>query len=230
MNSKFLALSILFLIVPACGPRKIKYPVSAVSPIEVTQEAPACDNVDNIEADQMSVLDTDGENIPGFELPEEESIFSSNINPSTIDKEEELTLVSNEDETGSTGDIHQDSSKYGLKTVFYDFGQKNATKPEQKAALANNLKVIKDLANKNYAFSIEGHACSSAGSESYNMLLSEDRAQCVKNYLAKNGIAKDRVRTVGWGWQRPRVPHGTKEQQSPNRRVEIYAYPQASSK
>jgi OmpA-OmpF porin, OOP family len=41
------------------------------------------------------------------------------------------------------------------------------------------------------------------GSEAYNQILSEERADAVKSYLVKKGVSADRVRTSAWGETRP---------------------------
>ena len=71
-------------------------------------------------------------------------------------------------------------------------------------------------------FSIEGHT-DSFGSPEYNQKLSEARAESVKAWLVEVvGIAPQRIQTRGLGnthWIIP--PTKSKEEQAPNRRVEI---------
>ncbi len=64
------------------------------------------------------------------------------------------------------------------------------------------------------------------GPESYNMNLSQRRAQSVVDYLVESGIAEDRLVAVGFGESRPRIecpdPNDcTKEQHQQNRRTEM---------
>ena len=56
------------------------------------------------------------------------------------------------------------------------------------------------------------------------MMLSEDRARTVADYLKRHGV-KGEISTVGHGSEHRLVESGNREQQAPNRRVEIYAYP-----
>jgi len=76
--------------------------------------------------------------------------------------------------------------------------------------------------NPKATFSIEGHT-DSFGSPEYNQKLSEQRAESVKDWLVQQmSIAPDRIQTRGYGNSRPLVPSDkSKEQQAPNRRVEI---------
>jgi outer membrane protein OmpA-like peptidoglycan-associated protein len=56
------------------------------------------------------------------------------------------------------------------------------------------------------------------------MMLSEDRARAVKDYIESKGVAGD-ISVIGYGASHLVVPTGDEKQQAPNRRVEIYAYP-----
>lgn len=67
---------------------------------------------------------------------------------------------------------------------------------------------------------IEGHT-DSQGSNSLNERLSEQRAQSVKDYLVSRGVDSSRVRTVGFGEDRPIATNRTAEGRAMNRRVEI---------
>ena len=66
---------------------------------------------------------------------------------------------------------------------------------------------------------IEGHT-DSKGSDSYNMGLSQRRAEAVKQELVvKYGVAPNRLRTVGYGETRPVDTNATEEGRYNNRRV-----------
>lgn len=68
---------------------------------------------------------------------------------------------------------------------------------------------------------VDGHTDLIGGSEA-NMLLSQRRAQAVKDWLVKTLDLDDkRVAVRGFGKTKPLVRQGTAEQQAPNRRVEI---------
>lgn len=65
-----------------------------------------------------------------------------------------------------------------------------------------------------------GHTCS-IGTEAYNQKLSERRADSVKAYLVRKGVAADRIDTVGYGESRPVADNKTREGRAMNRRVEV---------
>jgi OmpA-OmpF porin, OOP family len=67
---------------------------------------------------------------------------------------------------------------------------------------------------------IEGHT-DSRGSAQYNQGLSERRANSVRDYLASQGIAANRMMSVGYGEERPVASNETDEGRALNRRVEI---------
>ncbi len=69
-------------------------------------------------------------------------------------------------------------------------------------------------------FLILGHTCS-VGSDSYNQKLSERRAASVKNWLVNNGIASDRLESIGYGESQPKYDNSTEDSRKLNRRVEI---------
>lgn len=71
---------------------------------------------------------------------------------------------------------------------------------------------------------VEGHT-DSQGSASYNMDLSQRRAQAVRDYLVSRGIASDRVTSQGYGFARSIADNKSAEGRANNRRVEIVVEP-----
>ncbi|WP_089791945.1 OmpA family protein [Halomonas korlensis] len=67
---------------------------------------------------------------------------------------------------------------------------------------------------------IEGHT-DSIGTAEYNRDLSQRRAESVSSYLQSQGIAGNRLRTVGYGEERPVASNDTDAGRAQNRRVEI---------
>ncbi len=60
------------------------------------------------------------------------------------------------------------------------------------------------------------------GSEAVNQKLSLQRAESVVNYLEQQGVAADRLKAIGKGWDDPIASNSTAEGRAQNRRVEIY--------
>jgi len=71
---------------------------------------------------------------------------------------------------------------------------------------------------------IEGHT-DSTGSDSYNQLLSENRASSVRDFLLNQGIESRRTRAVGYGERSPVASNDTAAGREQNRRVELTLVP-----
>ncbi|MFH0274936.1 OmpA family protein [Vibrio jasicida] len=61
-----------------------------------------------------------------------------------------------------------------------------------------------------------------SGSDAYNRLLSERRAQAVANYLSKNGVSAERMNVMGMGEKEPIADNATAIGRAQNRRVEVH--------
>ena len=72
-----------------------------------------------------------------------------------------------------------------------------------------------------YKLEIEGHT-DSTGSDAYNQMLSQTRAESVRNFLVEQGIPTVRIpSTQGLGRTRPIAPNNTRANREKNRRVDI---------
>lgn len=74
--------------------------------------------------------------------------------------------------------------------------------------------------NPDASVTIDGHTDPSGG-DKINIPLSQDRANVVKDYLIKKGIAESRIKATGYGSTRPIAPNDTPENREKNRRTEI---------
>jgi len=101
-------------------------------------------------------------------------------------------------------------------TVLFDFDS-SELRSEARAELERAADI---LAPRDDIILIEvaGHT-DSIGTEEYNQGLSERRGQAVADYLVQNGVARDRLRVVGFGETRPRASNDTPENRQLNRRV-----------
>ena len=79
--------------------------------------------------------------------------------------------------------------------------------------LADSMKTNPDL-----NLLIEGHT-DNQGSDAYNMKLSEDRANAVKNQLIRFGIPDNRIEIRAFGDKQPIGSNNTAEGRALNRRV-----------
>ena len=100
--------------------------------------------------------------------------------------------------------------------ILFDV-DKYDVRPEAKRALASLATVLKEADVK--AFEVDGHTDSDAG-DKHNQILSENRANAVKNFLASQGITAE-ITIKGYGKTRPVASNDTPEGKQKNRRVEI---------
>jgi outer membrane protein OmpA-like peptidoglycan-associated protein len=82
---------------------------------------------------------------------------------------------------------------------------------------------------KSTMIEVAGHT-DSTGSDSYNQLLSQQRAQSVSDILNRNGVAGVRIDTVGYGETRPIASNNTPSGRQQNRRVELTLLPYVENK
>ena len=82
--------------------------------------------------------------------------------------------------------------------------------------LANKLKTD----NRNVYLEIQGYT-DSAGSAAENLRLGQERAEAVRRYLSKDGVALNRMSTISYGADDPVAPNTTAEARAQNRRVVV---------
>ncbi len=74
--------------------------------------------------------------------------------------------------------------------------------------------------NKNVYLEIQGHT-DATGPAEYNLQLGEARAEAVRRYLSKQGIALNRMSTISYGKDEPVESNKTKAGRAKNRRVVV---------
>ena len=74
--------------------------------------------------------------------------------------------------------------------------------------------------NKEYNLIINGHT-DNVGSDESNKILSEKRAAAVKAYLINKGVEASRLKSFGWGEEKPTADNNTAAGRTLNRRVEF---------
>lgn len=86
-----------------------------------------------------------------------------------------------------------------LEDNHFEFDKAVITK-EGETILDENIKILKE--NPKTKIRIAGYT-SAHGTKEYNQKLSERRAEAVRDYFIKGGIASDRLTTIGYGETRP---------------------------
>jgi outer membrane protein OmpA-like peptidoglycan-associated protein len=129
--------------------------------------------------------------------------------------------------------VVKDATPEGAKDVMilevyinFDYDQ-TVIKPDYYPALNEIARVIKKATakNPNVTVSVEGHADRRVKSvAAYNQKLSERRADVVKGYLVSTGCEGTKMSTVGYGFNRPKVPHDLINGTPENRRVDVFIH------
>ena len=105
--------------------------------------------------------------------------------------------------------------------ITFDLNQ-SSIKPSFTDTLESVSLVLKEFDKT--IIQIEGHTDSS-GSQSYNQLLSEQRAASVRDFLLNQNIAPKRTRAVGYGERYPIASNDSAAGREQNRRVELTLVP-----
>jgi len=110
-----------------------------------------------------------------------------------------------------------ENGKFITRNIKFDVN-KSILKPES----ISTIKQVKDYLDKNANVKLEinGHT-DSDGTDEANLLLSQQRADAVKNQLISMGIASDRLVAKGFGESQPIDKNTTVEAKASNRRVEF---------
>jgi len=116
-----------------------------------------------------------------------------------------------------TWEIYYDDDRFELKGVNFETGKADIL-PNSTKILEATVKGLQKFDSVNVE--ISGHTDNVGGLE-YNDKLSQARAEAVRNYLIRKGIAEKRITAVGYGYSRPRADNKTSEGRARNRRIEI---------
>jgi len=107
----------------------------------------------------------------------------------------------------------------GRVPVYIEFDVDRATlRPDARPAVDEIIKLMRD--NPNLRLSIEGHT-DNTGTPERNRTLSLERAASVQAALVAAGINANRLRTAGFGSDRPLANGATDADRARNRRVEL---------
>jgi outer membrane protein OmpA-like peptidoglycan-associated protein len=107
------------------------------------------------------------------------------------------------------GNITFDTGRYEIRSNFYN-------------VLDSVAQVLAEFDKT--AIKIAGHT-DSTGSLQTNQMLSERRAESVKNYLLGRNITVGRIQTAGYGPRYPVASNDTAQGRQANRRVEMELLP-----
>lgn len=89
---------------------------------------------------------------------------------------------------------------------------------ESKTELDKLVKILNKYPDTD--LEVAGHT-DSKGSDEYNQMLSEKRAQSVSQYVSSHGVTGNRVKPKGYGETAPKYPNDSEANMAKNRRVEF---------
>lgn len=113
--------------------------------------------------------------------------------------------------------------KEGFITLYINF---DTAKWDIKPDAQPTIKEITELlrSQPRLRLSVEGHT-DNAGAAAANKTLSENRARAVMEALVKSGIEASRLKSAGYGQERPVADNRSEEGRAKNRRVELVKLP-----
>ena len=116
----------------------------------------------------------------------------------------------------SLNEMRTDNLSLPINNLFFDL-DKEIIQPSSYPALDRIAQLIK---KNNITVTIEGHT-DNVGGIRYNQMLSQLRAEAVRNYLLKAGCSLDTIEVKGFGNSRPAYDNDTVIGRAKNRRVEV---------
>ena len=141
--------------------------------------------------------------------------YMSVVGPYTVD---EIDLLAKMRATGGNLHVQYDDNTVELKNIYFETGKATLKKSSFKELdlLVYGMKEVEP----ELVVEIAGHT-DNVGGEEYNMKLSQSRAESVRDYLLKKGIAAERVTAVGYGYSQPIEDNSTEAGRARNRRTEV---------
>ncbi|WP_346836923.1 OmpA family protein [Microbulbifer sp. SAOS-129_SWC] len=104
-----------------------------------------------------------------------------------------------------------------LENIHFEFNSARLTA----AAMDSLQTVVRSLRNQpGSQVEIAGHS-DSLGNDAYNLKLSRDRANSVRDFLISHGVNGNRITANGYGEQQPIASNSTESGRAQNRRVEM---------
>jgi len=114
----------------------------------------------------------------------------------------------------SSGMNEQQDFDAHVQPIFFDYDNYDI-RGDAQAILAKNADYLNSHPNIKVVI---GGYCDARGSDEYNLVLGQNRAQAAKTALVTAGIAADRIRVISYGKEKPFCSDSTEECWQLNRR------------
>lgn len=116
-------------------------------------------------------------------------------------------------------EILDDLTSKGKSILYINFDvDQSFVKAENRETLVQIVEALQK--NQDLKISIEGHT-DNTGNASHNKTLSEKRAKAVMDQIVSLGIPADRLKSAGFGSEKPLVANDSESNKALNRRVEL---------
>jgi outer membrane protein OmpA-like peptidoglycan-associated protein len=174
------------------------------------------DEVSKYKTDPLKT-DTDSDG-----LPDNEEVLTYKTNPLVVDTDggsigDGVEVKRGTDPLDPADDVIKIDVPIVLEGITFAFNKADIT-PESDVVLMFALKTMQ--IHSDIIVEISGHT-DNVGSNAYNQKLSQRRADAVKAWLVVKGIPSERITSVGYGEEHPRVANDTEENMRLNRRIEF---------
>jgi outer membrane protein OmpA-like peptidoglycan-associated protein len=160
----------------------------------------------------------------------QERVRQNEVQIAKVEKDSQAGIAEAKDSAAQAQTTAEEAKEAAKGKLVYTLTVSNdkVQFPFAKSELSDEAKALIDdeigplvQANAGVWFEIEGHT-DSTGDEAYNMMLGEERAMAVRDYLAKaHGIALSRLEVISYGEEEPVADNSTREGRAQNRRVVI---------
>ena len=110
--------------------------------------------------------------------------------------------------------IDENAFEQSVKPVFFDYDSYDV-RPDASTTISADANFLNQHPNLKV---VVGGYCDERGSDEYNLVLGQNRAQAAKTALVTAGIAADRIRVISYGKEKPFCSDSTEECWQLNRR------------
>jgi peptidoglycan-associated lipoprotein len=188
--------------VPPAFQPAIERPAVGIPPIAFEPEMPA---LPTLRHDQVSPV----------EEPQVEAKAAVPATPEPPAQKEPIQVAKVMPKEPEKVEITTETLKEALSDIYFDYDRFSIREDAVVLLQANAQLLTEELAEKNIV--IEGH-CDERGTQSYNMVLGEARANAAKTFLEDLGISADKIQVVSYGKDKPFCMDQTEECWQENRR------------
>lgn len=175
------------------------------------------------EADNLKLADAG--NVLQDEQGEEDLFADQGRELAELDEELQASHDFEVAELEDESDVVGNEGGQAFETLHFAFNESGIL-PEEKVLLNKNIETARAVTAEGRKIVIQGH-CDQLGSPAYNLALSVERANAIKNEMIKEGVSEDAVEVVGVGSEMPVVWSDAQDRDqkitelAPNRRAEI---------